>query len=568
MRWNPFRRTVEEPVADSIFESTVVEDVPPGLPNAEAALAGPGEATSRATANIGHVGRYALKSVLGEGGLGTVYAAWDPLLSRAVAVKTLHLQADTDQLGPLDDLILNEARAAAGLSHPHIVTIHDAGPSEQGIYIAMEPLRGRDLRHLLREGWRPGPVEVAHLARRVADALAYAHGKGVIHCDIKPANIFMVGRKQPKVLDFGIARVTHRDTPAALGPLAGSPYYLAPEQLRGDAVDRRSDVYSLGVVMFELLTGERPYTGRTIAEISRAVQAAPQPLVRSLNPRVPAGLAAIVAQAMARAPADRHPSARNLALDLRHWLDSPEAHALGEPRTARSRRPVAAVVVAALLATGLTAWWQGSREPGPTPASALPTSPLAARPTGPRPVGPGAAGDTVVAGAVADPSAATQAGAASSTGPDAAAVPAGVPGEPTRPSSGLSTVAGPSPALAQAEARSRPLPSAAPGPSPGSTPNATPATRKPRPPAAKTSPPAGAQPATPQAHGTVRLAISPWGEVSVDGRPVGTTPPLNQLQLNPGRHTITVSNGDLPSHTRVVELSADEAVTLRHRFGP
>jgi eukaryotic-like serine/threonine-protein kinase len=546
MRWNPFRRAAEVPAADSIFESTVVEDFPPGLASAEMAPPGPGEATSRAAGNIGHVGRYALKSVLGEGGLGTVYAAWDPLLSRAVAVKTLHLQADADRLGELDDLILNEARAAARLSHPHIVTIHDAGPSEQGIYIAMEPLHGRDLRHLLREGWRPGAVEVAHLARRVADALAYAHGKGVIHCDIKPANIFMVGRKQPKVLDFGIARVTHRDTPAIEGPLAGSPYYLAPEQLRGDAVDRRSDVYSLGVVMFELLTGERPYTGRTMAEIARAVQAAPQPQVRRLNPRVPAGLAAIVAQAMARAPADRHPSARNLALDLRHWLDSPEAHAMGEPRAARSRWPMVTVVAAALLATGLTAWWQGTGTTGPSspPVMTADTTPPAAVPmNGPNEPAPvQTAPPTAGMSPGQTPSEATAAAPALESGPD-----------------GDAFAASP---LAQAPADTRPR---QPLPPPS---GATPGARKARPPAAKVSSPPQATTAAPAATGTLRLAISPWGEVSVDGRPVGTTPPLNQLQLPVGRHTITLSNGDLPDVTRVVELRADESITLRHRFGP
>ena len=294
MRWPlPFRR--QRPVApepaDSTFEATLVEDLPAALRAAAAAHGAPdavdGTEAADGPAAIGHVGRYTLRSVLGEGGLGTVYAAWDPLLSRAVAVKTLHLPASAaSDYGTLDDLILNEARAAARLSHPHIVTVYDAGPSEQGIYIAMEPLRGRDLRHLLREGWQPGPVEIAHLVRRVAEALAYAHGKGVIHCDIKPANIFMVGRKMPKVLDFGIARVAHRDVPVIEGPLAGSPYYLAPEQLDGGAIDRRCDVYSLGVVLYELLTGQRPYTGATVDEIQQAVREAPQPLARKVNPKI------------------------------------------------------------------------------------------------------------------------------------------------------------------------------------------------------------------------------------------------------------------------------------------
>src|SRR6185436_7640206 len=284
MRWNPFRRSPASDSTDSAFEATVVEDLiaTAALPDAPDGATEDRERVEVGATTlpvkrpvIGHVGRYALKAVLGEGGLGTVYAAWDPLLSRAVAVKTLRLHAETQDLGSLDDLILNEARAAARLSHPHIVTVFDAGPSDQGIYIAMEPLRGRDLRHMVHEGWRPSPVEAAQVVRRVADALAYAHGKGVVHCDIKPANIFMVGRRQPKVLDFGIARVAHREAPSVEGPVAGSPYYLAPEQLRGESVDRRCDVYALGVVLFELLTGQRPYTGQTIEEINRAVLSAP-----------------------------------------------------------------------------------------------------------------------------------------------------------------------------------------------------------------------------------------------------------------------------------------------------
>ncbi|MBN8489207.1 MAG: protein kinase, partial [Burkholderiales bacterium] len=373
MRWNlPFlrQRPVPADAADSGFESTSVEDLPAALRAAGVSAAAAAAEGPSTQASIGHVGRYTLRSVLGEGGLGTVYAAWDPLLSRAVAVKTLHLPASAaGEFGAsLDDLILNEARAAARLSHPHIVTVFDAGPSEQGVYIAMEPLRGRDLRHLLREQWQPSLLEIAHLVRRVADALAYAHGKGVIHCDIKPANIFMVGRKLPKVLDFGIARVAHRDAPNVEGPLAGSPYYLAPEQLAGAAIDRRCDVYSLGVVMFELLTGQRPYTGATIEEIHRAVREAPTPMARRLNAKVPAALSAITARAMARRPEDRYPSARHLAMDLRHWLESPEAAALGETQDQQRRRllQLAALSLgAAGMAAALQAWWNTQRPAAP-----------------------------------------------------------------------------------------------------------------------------------------------------------------------------------------------------------
>lgn len=518
MRWNPFRRGAVDDATDSAFEATVAED----LVAATAAPDAPSNAEIAATTLpvkrpvIGHVGRYALKAVLGEGGLGTVYAAWDPLLSRAVAVKTLRLHADTQALGDLDDLILNEARAAARLSHPHIVTVFDAGPSDQGIYIAMEPLRGRDLRHMLHEGWRPSPVEAAQLVRRVADALAYAHGKGVVHCDIKPANIFMVGRRSPKVLDFGIARVAHREAPSVEGPMAGSPYYLAPEQLRGESIDRRCDVYSLGVVLFELLTGQRPYTGQTLEEIHRAVLNAPVPLARQLNPKVPAALSAIAARAMARSPADRFPSARHLSMELRHWLDQPEARALAEgPEGVRRRRLTLlglGVGVAALVAVLQTAWgpWASGDEPaeaGPQQAVAAPALEAASALALP-----------------ADPASAAAAPAAEAS------------------------------AAAVAEA-----PTAKPKPA------ANPRERKPRA-SAVAAAPAPAEPLAPLPPGFVQLAISPWGQVEVDGAPVGIAPPLNRLSLPAGSHTITIRNGELPPLVRVIEVSADHPITIKHRF--
>jgi len=539
MRWrNPFRRAValSADPPDSNFEATVVEDLPAALRAvaAQAASQGtappvPGEGSTQAAPSIGHVGRYALKSVLGEGGLGTVYAAWDPLLSRAVAVKTLHLaQPDAGSLGALDDLILNEARAAARLSHPHIVTVFDAGPSEQGIYIAMEPLRGRDLRHLLQEGWRPSFTETAHLVRRVADALAYAHGKGVIHCDIKPANIFMVGRKQPKVLDFGIARVAHRDAPAIEGPIAGSPYYLAPEQLQGTALDRRCDVYSLGVVMFELLTGQRPYTGATMEDIHKAVRNAPQPLAKRVQAKVPSALSAIAARAMTREPAERYPSARHLALDLRHWLESAEAVALGEsPRQQRHRRlaVVGIGLAAALLAASLQAWWTHSQHPDAPPLAAVPTR-----------------------------AAALPAQARLTTEPDAPSGGASVP-LASAPAPADQRSAGPADAAQAPQAQRSPATADA---------RKTAARERKAKAGDKTTPAAAAAPAP----GTVQLAISPWGQVEVDGAPAGTAPPLSHLTLPAGHHTITVRNADFPPLVRSVEVDAERPVVLKHRFGP
>lgn len=364
MRWNPFKSSASSKAAEhGTFEPTVIEDLPRGafevVRTNKAGESGiDGEAISTAP-SIGEVGRYELKAVLGRGGLGTVYAAWDPLLTRPVAVKTLHrhLHQNPDAMVDGDEMLLNEARAAARLSHQHIVTIYDAGNSDLGVFIAMEPLRGQDMRHLLQQGWTPNFYEVAVLARRVADALAYAHGKGVIHCDIKPANIFLADRRHPKVLDFGIARMAQRDGSAIGINGAGSPHYLAPEQLRGEVMDRRCDVYSLGVVMFELLTGRPPYIGNSLEEITEAVVRAPQPLARKLNDRVPTALSAIAARAMSRAPDDRYPSARHLSVALRDWLDSDEALALQHSNRPPPRKwlVVSGLGVAAF---GAAFWWQ------------------------------------------------------------------------------------------------------------------------------------------------------------------------------------------------------------------
>ena len=527
MRWNPFRREQVEDATSSAFEATVAEDLVAASVAPEVSANAPSAAEVGATTLpvkrqvIGHVGRYALKAVLGEGGLGTVYAAWDPLLSRAVAVKTLRLHADAQALGTLDDLILNEARAAARLSHPHIVTVFDAGPSDQGIYIAMEPLRGRDLRHMLHEGWRPSPIEAAQIVRRVADALAYAHGKGVVHCDIKPANIFMVGKRSPKVLDFGIARIAHREAPSVEGPVAGSPYYLAPEQLRAQPVDRRCDVYSLGVVLFELLTGQRPFTGQTLEQIHQAVLSAPTPSARQVNPKVPATLAAIAAGAMSRTPSERFPSARHLSAELRQWLDHPEARALAEsPDNARRRRLtlVAIGAGAAALAALVQMAWQpwADRAEEVAAASAVEAAPSASvSALANEPVGP-----------ALDP-------------PVAAVTPP--PEQTTTEAVASESAAKPKAATPPRERKPR-----------ASSPAATPVLAAE---AAPTLPP-----------GLVQLAISPWGQVEVDGATVGIAPPLKRLSLPAGSHTITIRNGELPPLVRVIEVSADHPVTIKHRF--
>jgi len=512
---------------------------PPSIPNtglwSEQELAAPGSVAFPTTVQdqlgdsmntIGHIGRYALKYRIGEGGLGTVYAAHDPLLSRLIAIKTLNVEIAAEQRSAFNALFLNEARAAAGLSHPHIVTVFDAGVSDDNAYIAMELLKGRDLRQLRQEGWRPTPTQAALVVRRVADALAYAHSKGVVHRDIKPANIFMVGRTQPRVLDFGIARVAHQhEAHAGDDVAAGSPYYMSPEQVRNQPGDRRTDVFSLGVVLYELLTDQRPFRGATLAEITHAVLEHEPPLAHTVNPEVPKSLAEIAARAMEKDPEHRFRSARALSRELRHWidehgqpLDGPETSAAGGDKRALWAGAVAAGVI--LAAAGLWAGLSG----GPSHDSAVAATTAAS--VAPAPTA--GSGVTLPGGASAATLSAPAAGgsALDTAAANAALTPvAALPAEEAKP---VKPVARPSPQ------RTRVAKSAV---------------------------------AAPLASGVVRLAISPWGQVEVDGAAVGTAPPLTELKLTEGRHRVTIRNADFPPYSASVNVTAGQPVTLKHRFG-
>lgn len=508
---------------------------------------------------IGHIGRYALKYKIGAGGLGTVYAAHDPLLSRLIAIKTLNLEISAEERESFNQLFLNEARAAGGLSHPNIVTVFDAGVSQAGgdAYIAMELLKGRDLRQLRQEGWRPSPSQAALIVRRVADALAYAHSKGVVHRDVKPANIFMVGRTQPRVLDFGIARIAHQHEVGATGDLAaGSPYYMAPEQARHETVDRRADVFSLGVVLYELLTNEKPFRGTTLSEITKAVLEHEPPRANVVDPAVPAALAEIAARAMEKDPEHRYRSARSLSRELRHWLEenAQSGEAAAEPEA--PKRPRALVVAGTALAgIGLLALglWLGLRthhEPElPAAAAAAPPA-VAAAPT---------------PAAVAAPAAAVAPAATDDAAGTAAPAPA-VRTETATPAVAAATTAPtvtPPPPTPVATAPANPAPRAA---APAQPPRESARERRARETREREARAAAATPAV-VALGTVRIAVSPWGNVEVDGTAVGTTPPLNELTLPEGRHQITVRNADFPPYSTSINVVPGQPVTLRHRFG-
>ncbi|MEO7114756.1 MAG: serine/threonine-protein kinase [Caldimonas sp.] len=549
---------------------------------------------------IGHIGRYALKYQLGIGGLGTVFAAHDPLLSRLIAVKTLNVQVADDERESFNAMFINEARAAGGLSHPHIVTVFDAGISNQRAYIAMELLKGRDLRQLRQEGWRATPAEAALIVRRVADALAFAHSKGVIHRDIKPANIFMVGRTQPRVLDFGIARVAHRQDSTDAHSGAGSPYYMAPEQVRRELSDRRADVFSLGVVLYELLTDVKPFNGETLAQIREAVLHLEPPLASKVDAAVPKTLAAIAARAMAKDADQRFRSARSFARELRQWLDenptSPEGEVVVAATPPRRRLGlIVGGVLAVLVAASAGLWFGASSRSGdgaaavataavtPAPVYAAPApviatdAPIATEtavapadataeptlaPATPNPIatvatqaaGPAAlpaaplAGVDVVARSVRSELAAAV--AVDATAADAASAHAAMPPPPT-------AVTAKAPLAANASAR----------PVRESTRERR--TREARERELRESDARIASAASLVAPptGTVRIAISPWGQVEVDGTSSGAAPPITELTLAEGRHQIVIRNGDFTPYTTTVNVTAGQSLTVRHRFG-
>jgi len=507
---------------------------------------------------IGHIGRYALKYRIGEGGLGVVYAAHDPLLSRLIAIKTLNLEISAEQRDSFNSLFLNEARAAGGLSHPHIVTVFDAGASEQGAYIAMELLKGRDLRQLRQEGWRPSPQQAALIVRRVADALAYAHSKGVVHRDIKPANIFMVGRTQPRVLDFGIARIAHQHDANGEDIVGGSPYYMSPEQVRQEPVDRRCDVFSLGVVLYELLADVRPFRGSTLAEITRAVADYNPPPAHEVKPGVPKALSEIAARAMEKNPDDRYRSARALSRELRHWLEEhpQEGEAGDEPASqpAGRRRLAWGLVAAAGLGIGAAAWWTlTSPRTEAVVAHAIPAASAVV-----------AAAAPVVPVPVVDPmasQAAAMAASAAAAGASAPAADAGASAPLAVAAAAAPVARAPAgePVLAAANAAS-----ATEGPrKPAAPPKETPKERRAREARERAAAAAPAVAAT----GVVRLAISPWGQVEVDGKAVGTAPPLNELTLSEGRHVVTIRNDDFPPYSSTVNVVPGQPVNLKYRFG-
>jgi len=475
---------------------------------------------------IERVGRYEVIATLARGGMGVVYKARDPLIDRVVAVKTLGFGLSPIEAEAFRKRFAREAKSAGRLSHPNIVTIHDMGESDDGAYIAMEFLEGHSLREVLDSGVVLPPARVATIAADVADGLAFAHDNGVVHCDIKPANVMVLANGSVKITDFGIAMLPTGSRTFA-GNVLGSPRYISPEQIVGRPVDARSDLFSLGAVVYEMLAGVPPFAGESIDEILyHVVNHKPEPPSQR-NRSIPVAFDAIVERAMAKDPGDRYRSAREMSAALRVLGPRPTAGVASLPPIAGSRTAVE---------PGATTVSLDAVEAGPSRSrrlvryAALALAAIAVLALAWRALRPMDDGTRI----------ATASANASNVLPLKQPAP-NVP-EPAVLPPLATSVDPPAPEPATPEARAA-------GDVVVRVPDA-------------------ARAATSDARALARLgfAISPWGEVYVDGRKRGVTPPLTELRLPPGKYEVEIRNTTFAPHRETVELFADAPARVRHKF--
>ena len=284
-----------------------------------------------ATQKLKAIGRYRVLGELGRGAMGVVYKAEDPVLDRSLAIKTIVIPADDADRKEYEARFTQEARAAGRLAHPSIVTIYDVGHEGEMVYMTMELLEGTDLASMAEKRRFKVP-EAVRIVEQVADALAFAHDRGVIHRDIKPPNIMVVAGGRVKIMDFGIARMRQSDLKTETGMMLGTPRYMSPEQVAGRPVDHRSDVFSLGTVLYEMLTGTKLFAGADPSEIMYNVShLRPVPPSR-INRQVPAVLDLVVAKALEKDADERYQDAHQFAADLQACLSELGGHPV-EPET-------------------------------------------------------------------------------------------------------------------------------------------------------------------------------------------------------------------------------------------
>jgi serine/threonine-protein kinase len=575
------------------------------------------------------LGRYEVLGEIARGAMGVVYKARDPLIDRVVAIKTIALGLSDAETEAFERRFFREAKSAGRLNHPNVVTIYDVGKSGDVAYIAMEFLDGRSLREILDSGVVLSTDTIVDIVAQVAEGLAFAHEQQVIHRDVKPANIMVLTNGTVKITDFGIALLP-TGTRTLAGNVFGSPRYTSPEQVIGRPVDGRSDIFSLGAVLYEMLTGRPPFAGDDLNSILTQVLSDPTPAPSSHNPKIPRAFDHIVGKAVAKDPQDRYQSAYSMAMDLRNHANlefttpapaplpalehptgelgrtaplpdvAPAAAPLAVPDDAspvaamnagrqrlRIALGIAGLAIAAVIAIAL---WPASTS---TPVATAPT--------------PGDASNRAVTAAISPGESTSAAGSAPRAAPaaeSAATAKDAVPAAPASnsglaasakaapgpvPASGTAASPGPAPAAVAAvpsSPASTPVAVAAAPSSPASTPPSATVATSDAPPkapgaAGNAGTPAaaavGAGPtaapvaaagnaAAPRPAGRVSFAVAPWGIIHVDGRVRGVSPPLQELKLPPGKHTIEIRNGTFAPYRETIDVTADGVVKVKHKF--
>jgi serine/threonine protein kinase len=315
-------------------------------------------------------GRYEILAKVGQGAMGTVYRAQDPTIRRVVALKVLPadpIGAAAPATGSVGgrssaDFFEREAQAAGALLHPNIVTLYDAGRDQNWYYLAMEFIEGGTFASEIDRQGKVRPERAAEVVAAVADALDFAHERGVVHRDIKPANLMILQDQTVKVADFGIARLTSAAATMTGDMIVGTPHYMSPEQVRAAKIDGRSDLFSLGVVLYEALTGRKPYQAESLAGLLNAIMNSSPPPPLQVDATVPPALSQVVMKAIARKPEDRYARGKEMAADLRRYLASVRGGTIEvrpTPEKKRSALVAVAIGVGALLAVGATVFVRG-----------------------------------------------------------------------------------------------------------------------------------------------------------------------------------------------------------------
>jgi predicted Ser/Thr protein kinase len=486
--------------------------------------------------------RYEILGPLGQGGMGMVYKARDRSLDEVVAIKVLRPDSARDP--HMADRFKSEIRLARRVRHRNVCAIHDYGEDQGLFYISMEYIEGVDLKHQLRDRGAFPTEEAYEVAIQIAEGLQAVHDAGIIHRDLKTPNIMRDAAGVARLMDFGIAKREGDGTRTATGHIVGTPEYMSPEQAQGHRVDFRSDIYALGIVVYEIFTGRVPFRGETpISTILKHLHD-PPPLEPPEAVAIPAAMRAVLRRCLEKSPADRFPSARDVAEALRGarspsrrqqpmptsalqapTLESPTLAAAPAPppaaQTSKLQPWLLVVPLIAVMGGTLLVTKQMKRAPLPEPVPAAAPTRAAAPPASMAP-------STMAAPAAAVPAPSAPAGAFSPS-VTSLITPPPVSVRPSRPVKGVAP-------------ETRPVPAAP------AAPAALPAV---------TAPPStvAAEP------GQLQVAVRPWGEVSVDGRVIGTTP-LDRITLPAGTHRLRVRHPLYELWERPVSIRSGETAKV------